>query len=164
MNLPSEQQRRAAGVLLRYVRTALSVGRIPSPMGMLYVPARTRSRPHSALEDAVVFVCDIELCLEMLAEFDRHIVAFCIYEHHSEWEAARHFQKPQPEISRRLSRSLERLHAMFCQRGILQPMPEMIEPQESFHSFENRKSKRSTYETEEKQSKKDRAVLIATEE
>ena len=165
MNLPSERRRRAVGVLLRYVKTALSVGRIPSPMGMLYVPARTRSKPHSALEDAVVFVCDIELCLEMLSEFDRHLVAFCIYEHHSEWEAARHFHKPQTEISRRLSRSLERLHAVFCKRGILSFIAEAFEPQGSLDSYESRRTKRSFREQEkEMQSETNSAALVATEE
>jgi hypothetical protein len=131
MSLPSERRLRAIRLLHRYFRTALSVGRIPSAAGVEIVRVRhqKRARRGGPLEAAVIFACDIERCLEDLSLFERHLIAFCIFENHSEWEAARHYQQNQTDLSRRLCRVLDRLYATFCRKKLLAPVaaPELAD-------------------------------------
>lgn len=107
------------GVLHRFFRTSLLLGRMPSLLGREIFRGRMRSHPAGALEDAVVFVCDVEKCLRGLAPLDQRLIAFCVLEDHSEWAAARQFHCSQSEISRRLGRTLDLLHETFCRMGLL---------------------------------------------
>jgi hypothetical protein len=128
MKLASEKRQKMISLLVRYIRTSLSAGRIPSLLGYGFHRTSVRSRPHYAIEESVVFVCDVEKCLEDLPPFERSLIAYCILENRSEWEAARHFQRTQPEISRRLGRLLDRLYATFCRKGLLAPLQDEPEP------------------------------------
>ncbi len=124
MRLASYERRVTAGLLHRYLRTAMLLGRMPSLLGREVFRTRAIHRPTSALENAVVFVCDVEKCLESLETVDQRLIAFCILEDHSEWEAARVFHTNQTEISRRLGRTLDLLFSTFCRQGMLEPLPE----------------------------------------
>jgi hypothetical protein len=108
-------------LLLRYFRTALRLGRMPSLLGSEVHRSTFAARPHNALEDAVVFVCDVERCLESLSAFDRTLIACCVLENRSEWEAARYFRRTQPEVSRLLGSLLDRLYSTFCRKRMLAP-------------------------------------------
>jgi len=111
-------------LLHRFLRTALSVGRMPSLVGREIFRTRVQARPPSAFEDAVLFVCDIEKCLSTLEPLEQRLIAFCVLENRSEWEASRQFRASQGFISRHLGHALDSLHVTFCSRGLLPPMPE----------------------------------------
>ena len=119
MRLASFERTRAMSVLLRFFRSALLLGRMPSLLGREIFRSRMSTQPSRAFEDAVVFVCDVERCLRQLETFDQKLLAFCVLEDHSEWDAARRFHCSQSEVSRRLGRSLDSLHESFCAMGIL---------------------------------------------
>jgi hypothetical protein len=116
---------RTAGLLLRYFRASLSLGRIPSLLGSDYSCARTRhrTRPQMAIEDVVLFLCDIERCLAEFSPRDRRLLAFCIFEHRTEWEAARAFRQAQSAVSRRLAELLDLLYLQFTRKGLMLPSP-----------------------------------------
>ena len=124
MKLPSFQRARTMALLHRFLRTAMSVGRVPSLVGREIFRARVRSSPPSAFEDAVLFVCDVEKCVAQLEPLEQRLIAYCILENRSEWEASRQFHASQGFISRHLANALDTLHLTFCQRGILPPLPE----------------------------------------
>lgn len=119
MRLASFEHCRTMGLLLRFFRTALQLGRMPSLLGREIFRSRAQFQPARAFEDSVVLVCDVERCLGQLEPFDQKILAFCVLEDHSEWHAARCFHCSQAEISRRLGRSLDSLHETFCRTGLL---------------------------------------------
>lgn len=123
MNLATYERVRTMNVLHRFFRTALLVGRMPSLLGREIFRSRVTSLPARAFEDAVVFVCDVERCLRELEPLERRLIAFCVLEDHSEWEAARRFQRSQSDVSRRLGRTLDLLHETFCRAGLLKRPP-----------------------------------------
>jgi hypothetical protein len=110
-------------LLVRFARTALLIGRMPSLLGREIFRSRMEHRPARAFEDSVLFVCDVERCLRQLELLDQRILAFCVLEGNSEWIAARRFHCSQAEISRRLGHSLDALHTTFCRIGLLASVP-----------------------------------------
>jgi hypothetical protein len=124
MRLPTFERSRTMALLHRFMRTALSVGRMPSLVGREIFRMRVQARPPSAFEDSVLFVCDIEKCLALLDPLDQRLIAFCVLENRSEWEASRQFHASQGFISRHLGLALDLLHTTFCQRNLLPPLPE----------------------------------------
>jgi DNA-directed RNA polymerase specialized sigma24 family protein len=64
-------------------------------------------------------VCDVERCLRQLEPLEQRLLAFCVLEDRSEWEAARQFHRSQGEVSKRLGRTLDLLHETFCRTGLL---------------------------------------------
>jgi len=119
MNLISYERARTIGLLHRFFRAALLVGRMPSVLGREVFRSRASHVPPRALEDSVVFVCDVERSLARLAPLERRLLAFCVFEDRSEWEAARRFHLSQSDVSRRLGRTLDALHETFCGWGLL---------------------------------------------
>ena len=121
MKLPSYERMRTIALLHRFVRTAMLVGRMPSLLGREIFRTHIRSSPTRAFEDSVIFVCDVERCLRALDPLDQRLIAYCILEDRSEWEAARQFCRNQSDISRRLGYVLDLLHETFCRIGLLSP-------------------------------------------
>jgi hypothetical protein len=117
-------------LLHRFMRTALSIGRMPSLVGREIFQTRVRARPPSAFEDSVLFVCDIEKCLQALEPLEQRLIAFCVLENRSEWEASREFHASQGFISRHLGHALDLLHVTFCSRRLLPPLPEGLRSSE----------------------------------
>lgn len=119
IQLPTYERARTMALLYRFFRTALQLGRMPSLLGREVFRTRMHSLPARAFEDSVLFVCDVERCLRALEPMDQRLVAFCILEDHSEWEASRCFHRSQSDISRRLGQTLDLLHETFCRIGLL---------------------------------------------
>ncbi len=111
------------GLLVRFVRLSLLVGRMPSLLGREVFREPAQPQRSRAFEDAVLFVCDVERCLRQLEPLDQRLIAYCIIEDRSEWEAARRFRRSQSEVSRRLGRTLDLLHETFCRLGLLPRLP-----------------------------------------
>jgi len=130
MRLASFERTRTMALLYRFLRTALSLGRMPSLVGREIFRTKVRAHPAGAFENAVVFVCDVEKCLAQLEPLEQRLIAYCVLENRSEWEASRQFQASQGFISRHLGHALDVLHVTFCQRGILPPLPEGMRSQE----------------------------------
>jgi hypothetical protein len=124
MRLPSYERMRTMALLHRFFRMSLLVGRMPSLLGREIFRTRMTTQPARAFEDAVLFVCDVERCLRSLDQLDQRLIAYCVLEDHSEWDAARQFQRHQSDISRRLGHTLDVLHETFCRQGLLSPLPD----------------------------------------
>ena len=122
MRLPSYKHLRTMTLLHGYFRKALLIGRMPSLLGREVFPARMQGRSVGAFEDTVLFVCDVDRCLMGLEPLDQRLVAYCILEDHTEWDAARQFHRSQSDVSRRLHSTLDLLHDTFCRLGLLKPM------------------------------------------
>jgi len=130
MRLPTFERMRTLALLRRFFRAALQLGRLPSLMGRETLPSLTAAPAARVFENVVVFVCDVERCLEQLGSFDRRLLACCVFEDHTEWEAARRFHRAQSVISRRLGLLLDHLHAEFIRKGLLTPLPAVSRTEE----------------------------------
>jgi hypothetical protein len=126
MRLATFERTRTMALLHRFLRTALSLGRMPSIFGREIFRTTLQARPPSAFEDSVLFVCDVEKCIAQLNPLEQRLIAYCILENRSEWEASRQFHASQGFISRHLAHALDLLHVTFCRRGLLPPMPKVF--------------------------------------
>ena len=84
MKLPTYERMRTMALLRRFFRTALLLGRMPSLLGREIFRTRMQRRRSWGLEDAVLYVCDVERCLRELEPLEQRLIAFCILEDHSE--------------------------------------------------------------------------------
>ena len=132
MRLASYERARTMAVLHRFFRTALLVGRMPSLLGREIFRTTLDSQPTSAFEDSVLFICDVERCLRQLHPLDQRLIAFCVLENRSEWQASRCFRMSQGEISRRLGDALDLLHETFCRIGLLRPLPDELRKERAY--------------------------------
>jgi hypothetical protein len=66
---------RTVGMLRRYMRYSLETGRLPSLLGREFFRAKVTSYTVVTFEDRVIFVHDMEKCLDKLDEFSRQLIA-----------------------------------------------------------------------------------------
>ncbi len=79
---------RAVAMLPRYMRYSIETGRLPSLLGREFFRAKVTSYTVVTFEDRVIFVHDMEKCLDRLDEFSRQIIARHILQEHDQ-EATR---------------------------------------------------------------------------
>ncbi len=116
-------RKRTVGLLRRYMRLSIEVGRLPSLLGREFFRTRVTSYRASTFEDAVIFVHDVERSLEKLSDFDKKLIAKIVLQEYSQEEAAtllgcgrRHAVRCYPE-------ALDRATELFLKRGLLTRLP-----------------------------------------
>jgi hypothetical protein len=114
---------RTVGLLRRYMRLSIAVGRMPSLLGREFFRSRVTSYRASTFEDSVIFVHDVERCLERLSEFDKQLIAKIVLQEYSQEQAAsllgcgrRHAVRCYPE-------ALDRVTEIFLKRELLVRLP-----------------------------------------
>jgi hypothetical protein len=75
---------RAVAMLRRYMRYSIETGRLPSLLGREFFRAKVTSYTVVTFEDRVIFVHDMEKCLDRLDEFSRQIIARHILQEHDQ--------------------------------------------------------------------------------
>lgn len=75
---------RAVAMLRRYMRYSIETGRLPSLLGREFFRAKVTSYTVVTFEDRVIFVHDMERCLERLDEFSRQLIARHILQEHDQ--------------------------------------------------------------------------------
>lgn len=121
---------RTVGLLRRYLRMSVEVGRLPSLLGREFFRSRVTSYRASTFEDVVIFVHDVERSLEELGDFDKEVIAAVVLRECSQKEAAKLLGCGYRTISRRYPKSLDRVSEILLRRGILAPFAlSRIEPQ-----------------------------------
>jgi hypothetical protein len=82
-------RRRTVAMLRRYLRFSIETGRLPSVLGREFFRAKVTSYGVGTFEDRVIFVHDMETCLERLDEFSRQLIARHILQEHDQEATAR---------------------------------------------------------------------------
>jgi DNA-directed RNA polymerase specialized sigma24 family protein len=77
------------------------------------------SRPIRTFEDAVIFVLDIERCLEKLESFDRELLSRVVLQEYTQAEAAVLLGMSVRSISNRFPLALDRLTEKVLEAGLL---------------------------------------------
>ena len=75
-------------LLRRYLYASMQVGRAPSILGDPIARGWCSSRPVRTFEDAVIFVLDVEKCLNQLGSLDRQMLSRIVLQEYTQAEAA----------------------------------------------------------------------------
>jgi len=125
------------GLLRRYFRMSLDLGRLPSLLGREFFRARITAYHVQSFEDVVIFVHDVERCLQRLDEFSRALVARIVFQEYTWDETAVLMRCTQRTVARRLPEVLDRLSEIFLEVGLLQFLPPAEHRPETCQEGEN---------------------------
>ena len=116
-------RKRTVGLLRRYMRLSIEVGRMPSLLGREFFRTRVTSYRAATFEDAVIFVHDVERSLEKLSDFDKKVIAKTVLQEHPQEEAARLIGCGQRHLARCYVEALDRVSEIFLKRRLLLRLP-----------------------------------------
>ena len=85
----------------------------------------------ASFEDAVIFVHDVEHCLEQLDEFSQKLIAKVVLQEYTQEEAARSLNCWRRTVGRRLPDALDQLSELFLTGGLLVPLAGTVACQEA---------------------------------
>lgn len=108
-------------LLRRYLRYSLEAGRIPSILGSEFFRTQVTSYGVTTFEDRVIFVHDVEICLEKLDEFSRNLIARHILQEHNHWATAKLLHCNEKRVRRNTPIALDLLSEILLEAGVLEP-------------------------------------------
>jgi len=114
---------RTVGLLRRYMRLSIEVGRLPSLLGREFFRSRVTSYGASTFEDSVIFVHDVERSLEELNEFEKKLIAKIVLQQYSKEEAGRLLGCGYRTVERLFPEALDRISEILLRREILTSLP-----------------------------------------
>jgi DNA-directed RNA polymerase specialized sigma24 family protein len=106
-------------MLRRYLYASMQVGRAPSILGDPVARGWCSSRPVRTFEDAVIFVLDIERCLDQLGSLDRQMLCRIVLQEYTQVEAAVLIGMSVRAISYKFPQALDRLTEKLLESGLL---------------------------------------------
>jgi hypothetical protein len=106
-------------LLRRYLYASMQIGRAPSVLGDPVSRGWASSRPIRTFEDAVIFVLDIETCLNRLNSLDRLMLSRIVLQEYTQAEAATLMGMSVRTISYKLPLAVDRLTEKFLEAGLL---------------------------------------------
>lgn len=115
---------RTVGLLRRYMRLSVEVGRLPSLLGREFFRTRVTSYRVATFEDAVIFVHDVERVLERLDAFDKKLIGKVVFQDYSQDETARLLNCGRRTVVRRFPEVLDRITKDFLEGGLLTRLPQ----------------------------------------
>jgi predicted DNA-binding protein (UPF0251 family) len=110
------------GMLRRYFRMSLEVGRLPSILGREFFRTRVTHYRTESFEDRIILVHDVEKCLARLTGFEQALIGAVVLQELSHDEAARRLGCCRKTVTRRLVDALDQLAEVFLQVGLLREM------------------------------------------
>lgn len=116
-------RKRTVGLLRKYMRLSIEVGRLPSLLGREFFRTRVTSYRASTFEDAVIFVHDVERSLDKLSEFDKKLIAKIVLQEYSQEEAARQMGCGHRHTARCYVEALDRVSELLLTRRLLLRLP-----------------------------------------
>jgi hypothetical protein len=106
-------------LLRRYLYASMQVGRAPSILGDPVARGWCSSRPIRTFEDAVIFVLDVEKCLDQLGSLDRMMLSRVVLQEYTQAEAAALLGMSVRTISYKFPKALDRLTEKLLAAGLL---------------------------------------------
>ncbi|MGD0941916.1 MAG: hypothetical protein ABR905_19645 [Terracidiphilus sp.] len=106
-------------LLRRYLYASMQVGRAPNILGDPIARGWCSSRPIRTFEDAVIFVLDVEKCLNQLGSLDRMMLGRIVLQEYTQAEAACLLGMAARTISYKFPLALDRLTEKLLESGLL---------------------------------------------
>lgn len=111
---------RTLALLHRYFRLSIELGRVPALLGREFFRSKVTSYRMHNFEDVVIFVHDVERCLDQLDAFSRSIIARVALQEHTQAEAAKILGCTQRMVERRYPEALDALSHLLLEKNLLQ--------------------------------------------
>lgn len=113
-------RRRTELLLRRYMLVSLQAGRVPSVIGnCLFRGKATNYRTYN-FEDAVIFLFDVEKCLNRLDPPGRELVARIALQEYTQEETAEFIGESLRSVNRKYGETLDALSRIFLDLGLLE--------------------------------------------
>lgn len=112
-------RRRTEGLLRRYLRASLAVGRVPSIAEDLTLRGRASSYHMKNFEDVVIFTIDVESCLKRLSPQALRLIVKIALQEYVLLEVAEQLQMDVRTVTRHYGEALDRLTAEFLKKRLL---------------------------------------------
>jgi hypothetical protein len=106
-------------MLRRYFQMSVELGRLPALLGREFFRSRSDTIRESWFEDAVIYVHDIESCLESLHHFDQQVIARVVLQEYAQEDAARLLGCTDRHLRNRLAVGLDVLAQLFLERKLM---------------------------------------------
>ena len=106
-------------MLRRYLYASMQVGRAPSILGDPIGRGWVSSRPVRTFEDAVIFVLDVETCLNRLGSLDRQMLCRIAIQEYTQTEAASLLGMSVRAVSYKFPQAMDRLTEKLLEAGLL---------------------------------------------
>jgi Sigma-70, region 4 len=106
-------------MLRRYLYASMQVGRTPSLLGDSVGRGWVSSRPIRTFEDAVIFVLDVETCIDKLSPLDQQLLSRIVLQEYTHAEAAPLLGMAIRTISYKFPQALDRLTRFLLDAGLL---------------------------------------------
>ena len=106
-------------LLRRFLYASMQVGRAPNILGDPIARGWCSSRPIRTFEDAVIFVLDVEKCLNQLGSLDRMMLSRIVLQEYTQAEAATLLGMGARTISYKFPQALDRLTEILLECGLL---------------------------------------------
>ena len=105
--------------LRRYLYASMQVGRAPAILGDPIARGWVSSRPVKTFEDAVIFVLDVETCLNQLGSLDRAMLCRIVIQEYTQVEAASLLGMSIRTVSYKFPQALDRLTEKLIEARLL---------------------------------------------
>ena len=106
-------------MLRRYLYASMQVGRAPAMLAESVGRGWVSSRPIRTFEDAVIFVLDVETCLNQLNSLDREILSRVVLQEYTQAEAAVLLGMGVRTMAYKFPQALDRLTQLLLDAGLL---------------------------------------------
>ena len=121
---PAFYRKYTEAMLRRYVKLSMEAGRAPSLLGREMFRGKVTSYRVHSFEDVVIYVHDVEKCLEKLDQRKQYLIRRIALQEYTQAETAQMMHVPVRTIMRRYDEALDRLTEMFLAAKLLEPMKE----------------------------------------
>lgn len=106
-------------MLRRYLYASMQVGRAPSILGDPIARGWVSSRPVKTFEDAVIFVLDVERCLDKLSALDRALLSRVVLQEYTQAETAALLGMSARTVNYKFPQAVDRLTERLLEAGLL---------------------------------------------
>jgi len=111
---------RSVAMLRRYMRYSIETGRLPSVLGREFFRAKVTSYTVATFEDRVIFVHDMERCLDRLDEFSRQLIARHILQEHDQAATGRLLQCTERTVRKYVPIVLDLFSEILLDVGLME--------------------------------------------
>jgi hypothetical protein len=113
---------RTVAMLRRYMRYSMETGRLPSLVGREFFRSKITKYQLVTFEDRVIFVHDMERCLEQLDDFGRDVLGRIVLQEYGQEDAARLLGCTRMTVHRKLLESLDQLSDIMVSVDLLETL------------------------------------------
>lgn len=117
-------RKKTTALLRRYMQWSLEAGRVPSLLGRELFRSKISGHSATTFEARILFLHDVEGCLDRLPAFDRQIIGRIVLQEYDHAAAARILQCDRKTLERRLPELIDELTSTFLQAELLERLPQ----------------------------------------